>query len=391
MASASHRRKNVTRSNLSAEISQLLQHGAGIEPVTPNLKAAAEQLSRLGLISFEERQFVRCAFTRDKDFTRSNRTCTGRSTLKSVLDENAFDYRCDECGRVLYPFRDRKTQFREIRATVFPSGVTQYVSKLLRTSDAAAVDGVPDAWRVNGGLTGLHICIADFCSDAKLMSVQWAQQNPTCYIAVNPAAVQRFIDIDWVSRVMLADLVTSKVDLRDVLRGLANSTNCRNMPPLATPTFSKGAHRPEVERPPTEGRNHLFIVELGKKTVRVNGIDVVAGQGHTAHAIVKCLAMSFSQDLFAGADADRYLCQTPSDIADEVSRDGDGGKVIGDDHIRRSINRLQENIQERLRLAGIAVERDDVIQASPDEAKEGYRLNPFSVGLRPLLPTNPKN
>ena len=59
--------------------------------------------------------------------------------------------------------------------------------------------------------------------------------------------------------------------------------------------------------------------------------------------------------------------------------------VIDQDLVRRSINRLQENMETRLRKAGLAVERDDVIQASPNTAKEGYRLNPFKAAIRPLL------
>jgi ssDNA-binding Zn-finger/Zn-ribbon topoisomerase 1 len=220
-----------------------------LEPVTPGLLKLAERLRTLGLIMYRQSEYVCCAFTEDDDFPYSNRTCTGRLTIKATLDENAKDYRCPECGRIVYPCRHKKRRFEEIRVRVREDGVRAYVGEqLAEFGDVVrVVDGVPGAWRIGLGIAGVHVCLADFCDSPQLLSVQWAQQNPTCYVAVNPRAVERFIDIDWVQRMMLADLVVGRSNLTATVRVLAFDGEPRGLPALATPVYAKGAHRPEIQ------------------------------------------------------------------------------------------------------------------------------------------------
>ena len=387
MASAFSRLKNATNSNSAADVASLLQSKAGLEPVTPALLAAGKKLQGLGLISYRQCEYVRCAFTEDTDFKYSNRTCVGRLTINDGLDENADNYRCPECGRIVYPHRAKKRRFQEVRAKVLEDGVRKYVQgQLAEFGDAVQVaDGVPGAWRIGLGLAGVHVCLADFCDNQQVLSIQWAQQNPTCYVAVNPKAVERFIDVDWVQKVMLADVVAGRASLAETARGLAAGGTRRDLPPLATPAYSKGAHRPEVVSPPGAPTTGTFLVEFGTRTVKVNGIEVVAAQAHTAHAIMRQLAKAFVEDLMKETAPKDYLCQTPSELADVLQESAKKDDAVDQDLVRRSINRLQENMETRLRKAGHAVERDDVIQASPNIAKEGYRLNPFKVAIRPRL------
>lgn len=394
MVSASSRRKNSTSASaVAADIARLLQSNAGLEPVTPELTAAAERLRGLGLISHRVVDYVCCAWSEDTDFPSSNRTCTGRLHIKPTLDENASDYRCPECRRVVYPFRHRKRQFQELRARLLTDGISAYVEKALAENGApaTAVADVPYVWRVDGGLTGVHVCLADFCDDQRVLSVQWAQQNPTCYVAVNPRAVERFIQLDWVSRAMVADLVAGTINLGDMVRAIGADTARRDLPPLATPAYSKGAHRPEVVSPEERASTGVFVIELGEKTARINALEVLDTRATTGHAVLRELAKAFLQDLSANKAPRQFLCQTPSDLADALQQAAGKKDAMDADQVRRTINRLQDAFQQRLCKAGHAVEHDSIIQASPDTAKEGYRLNPFKVAIRPFLPPKPAN
>jgi len=116
---------------------------------------------------------------------------------------------------------------------------------------------------------------------------------------------------------------------------------------------------------------------------------VLAAQARAAYAILHRLVDGFVDDLLKGTPPDKYLCRTPWELADSLYEDGKvdkKGDVIDLEQVRRTINRLQESMADRLRKAGIAAERDDIIQVSPNAVKEGYRLNPFKVAIRPLLP-----
>lgn len=355
--------------------------------------AAAEQLRKLGLITYEPRAYVRCALTEDQDFPQSNRTCSGRLFLAKRLDENSKDYRCPDCGRNVYPARDRKRQFQELRVKVIDDGVAKYVTGMLAKCNGGPqpVDGAPFAWRFNLGVAGVYVCIADYCDHQQIMSTQWAQQNPTCYIAVNPRAFEMFTDVDGVSKAPLAHIVDGRVDLPAMIRSLATAQQAQNMPALATPVYTKAAHRPEPVVAPYEEAVRLFVLQIGEKTASINGVEVLAPQAGTAQRILRQLAKAFLEDVIAGTPPADYCCQTPAEIADALQEPGSKKVGIDPEQVRRTINRLQDSIESSLRDAGIATERDSVIQASPNAAKEGYRLNPLKVAIRPLIPANGKN
>lgn len=386
MASVSSRQKNVTRSNPTAEFSRLLQSNAGIEPVTPELVFAAERLSELGLISYKQTAYVKCSFSEDKDFRYSPRTCSGRCSIRENLDEDEGQYRCPDCDRILRPFGDKKQQFPEIRVKVLPTGVAKYVCKLLSDAEITMepIADVEYAWRIDNGLAGIHICLADFCDHDQLMSIQWAQQHPTCYLAVNPHASERFIDIPWVSRVMLADLVADQTDLVKVIQDLMSNVESKDIPPLATPVYSKGAHQPQVPDVGSQPAPGVFFLEYGKKTLRINGLDILDTRAATSHLIMRELVRAFLKDVSKRTLSADYCCQTPSDLADSIQESQGKSDAMDADQIRRTINRLQESFEERLRKEGHAADRDCIIQTSPNSTKEGYRLNPFKVAIRPL-------
>jgi hypothetical protein len=190
---------------------------------------------------------------------------------------------------------------------------------------------------------------------------------------------------------MLSDVVAGKSDLAAIIRTLGANEGGRDIPALATPVYSKGAHKPELIAQSPQETGCLFVVELGRKTVRINGVEVVAAQARTAHGVMRLLVTAFVQDLLVGNAPSGFLCQSPAEITDQLKKDNCITNADHEDVIRRTINRLQENFETRLRKAGVAAERDSVIQVSPNVAKEGYRLNPLTVAIRPLCAADPQN
>lgn len=388
MASASSPPKSAISSKFAPEVARLLEHQARIEPVTPAIVQAAEHLLSLGLISFERRRYVRCAHTNDRDFSKSNRICTGRCTLNADLDENSRDFRCGECGRTLFPIRHQKAEFEELIPFVIDQGVEAWVETQLKHNvpGADSIQSVRGLWRTNGGLSGRYVCLVDVCNDQKVMSLEWAQQNPTCYVAVHPRAVERFAPVGWLSIVMLTDLLSGNCDLLTIVDQLGND-QCHPVPSLVTPVYSKGAHRSSMITNASNPHISVFAIEVGERTMRVNGIEVVAPQSHAARKVLLQLLKAFWEDLFSGVAPSEFLWQSPDDILAALPQ-SDTGEVTDVDTVRRTINRLQDNIEDRLRRAGIAAEREDVIQTAPKGDADGYRINPFKVVIRPLIASN---
>jgi len=388
MASAFSRRKNSTKSSgdgAADDIARLLQSKAALEPVTTELLAAADRLRDLDVITYNRGEYVRCAFSEDEDFPYSNRTCTGRLTLKASLDENAQNYRCPECRRVVYPTRHGKRTYAEVRVRVLEDGVRAYVERALAElgSGVRPADGIPHVWRIDGSLSNVYVCLADYCENQRVMTVEWAQQNPTCYVAVNPRALERFVPVNWISRVMLADMIGGAVSLPQYVRDLSSGNGSRAFPQLATPVYSKAGNRPEAVVAPKAPVEGMFVVEIGPRTVVINGVEVVAAQGTINHAIMRQLAQAFTRDFLSAKPAANYVCQTPAELADAIQKERDAD-IVGDDDVRRSINRIQENIEARLAKEGYAVSRQSVIESSPNSVKGGYRLNPSKVVIRPF-------
>lgn len=129
-------------------------------------------------------------------------------------------------------------------------------------------------------------------------------------------------------------------------------------------------------------------MELGHRTVRINGIDVLGTQAATGHPILRELAKAFLQDLLDGKDLQHFLCQTPAHLADALQTATNKEDAMDAEQVRRTINRLQESFEQRLCKAGLVAEHDSIIEASPDTVKGGYRLNPLKVAIRPLLPSD---
>jgi len=364
-------------------VQRLLRNGVIISAPEPELLATAGQLEQLGLIQVQPTEFVRCADPQDADFSRTNRHCRGRVYLSGPLQ----DLRCPECERRVFPDADRKRRHQEVRIEVLAPGVLAYVFGLLEKERYERTPVCGGVLRVNSGPLGVLVCVVDYCEDPKFLAREWASTQPTCYIAVNPLAAERFLDEAWLRRVGLAELLCGETDLAELVEKTALSG-----PPavirLASIPICSRTSRPRCQDGREKGGDRrLFVVELDEGVVRVEGQRVVAAQAVTRYQVFRALWERFVEDLgqgrrvedFRATDMETILCRlqavSDKEVVDEVS-------------IRRAINRLQTDIMEAIRrVLGLPIQRDDVVETcrwkGQASAEHGYRLNPRRVAVRP--------
>ena len=360
------------------------------------LCAAAKRLQEMGLVKHQVREFVCCADSQDSDFPPRNRYCRGRVYLTGGLDESGDEFRCPECERPVFPFRHGKRRHRELHTRVCPDGVKSYIAARLAELDANAKEAWDAVYQVGIGPMGVAVCIADYCAEEPFLGRDWARTHAACYVVVNPKALEeRFLDEGWLTRVSLADVVCGEVDLEAVLRELATASPPRSVLNVSVPVYSKGAPpvRAEPLAPPQKGRR--FVVEVGPKTVRVEGEIVVAPQAGTRFHIFRILWERFLDDLREGRAPDDFRPITVDVLGKELER---RTKQPFEDvtTVRRAVNRLQADIETAVkRKLGSPIGREDIIQTCRwkgvvGEEDHGYRLNPFRVAIRPFAPAPPE-
>lgn len=231
MASQSSPRKS--DSSLSRDdVATLLRDGAAVRRPSEEVLRTAKRLKLLGLLTFHERQFVRCADPQDGDFRHTrNRYCSGRIYLDEGLDESGHDFRCPECERPVFP--SSKRQHSELRVALSPRGIHDFVAKQL--------SGVGRVRDVCTGVFGVeienmtvHVCVIDICADYRYLAREQARVLPTLYVCVDESAGDtRLLKEDWLSSLRLADAVCGIADLSERISDLA-----RQGPPLSTQNVS---------------------------------------------------------------------------------------------------------------------------------------------------------
>lgn len=364
-------------------VERLLRHGAVLTAPGPEMRAAAKHLERLGLIRVHPAQFVRCADPEDADFSRTNRHCMGRI----YVDGRDQDLRCPECERRVFPDMDRKRRHRELGVEVLPQGVLAYVSGLLEKAGIGPTSICEGVFRVNAGPLGVFVCIAEFCEDPKFLARDWASTQPTCYITVDAAAADRFLDEAWLCRVGLAELVCGEADLAELVAKQAASGPPSCVRHASIPVYSKAA-RPQVLAPrEQQGNRRLFVVELDEGVIRVQGQRVAAVQAATRYQVFRVLWEQYVEDLGQGRSPDEFQA-TDLDTMIRKLQEQSGKQLVDEVSIRRAINRLQTDITEAIRRRlGLPIQRDDVVETRRWKGQagdgHGYRLNPRRVAVRP--------
>jgi len=265
------------------------------------------------------------------------------------------------------------------------SYVLDHLAKL--KSEVKEID--EGVYRVDLGKMGLFVCFADYCIDKKFLARDWASDNTPCYIVVNPKNFEeRFLKEDWLICIPLADIVSGEIDFKKLLVEASNAESPREVLKASVPVYTKEAF-PIVEPIKPSKIEHKFIVEVGpEKIVRVEGEIVVAPQAGTGYHIFRILWDRFLDDLKEGRLPKDFRPINLDQIAEELQELT--GEYFEDvSTIRRNINRLQSDIEKAIKKkAGPPIDKGDIIQTCPSKSQTdrdyGYRLNPFTVAVRPF-------
>ncbi len=364
-------------------VERLLRHGAIVTKPGPEMLAAASHLEQIGLIRVHPAEFVRCADPADADFSRTNRHCRGRI----YLEGRVRDFRCPECERRVFPDMDVKRRYGEMGVEVLPHGVLAYVSALLEEAQLGPRSICEGVLRANAGPLGVFVCVADFCEDPKFLARDWAGTQPTCYVTIDPAAADRFLDEAWLCRVGLAELVCGDVDLTELVEKAAASGPPSCVRHVSIPVYTKAVRPRGPDQTERRANRRLFVVELSEGVILVEGQRVAAVQAVTRYQVFRVLWQQFVEDLRHGRPPDEFR---PTDLDTMIRRlrDLSGREIVDEVSIRRAINRLQTDIMATIRRRlGLPIDRDDVVEACRWKGQagggHGYRLNPRCVAVRP--------
>lgn len=386
MASRSSRRKS--GSSVAPEhAARLLDDGRRIETPDEGLLEAAEHLRGLGLIEFVLHEYVVCADHRDRDIRYTNRTCNGRIYLRDGYDEDADDYRCPTCERVVLPITHAKRRHRELRVSVQQDGVLAWLKDKLADVDPDVRSLGEGAFQLPSlGQMGVHVYVVDLDgpSDHRLNDRDRAATEPTCFLAVNPRAFEgRFVSDEWIVRAGLAELVSGQTDLGELLERLAEQVPPATARKATIPVYAKGhvLNQP-IEKPHPE---RLFVVTVEEKTVRVGGQIVIHAQGTQRRALFGVLWRRFLEDMAEELPANEFRAASIAELLDEM--EADGQRYDDPDSLRKLINNMQADIEKALKKSqGLPISREDIIQtvrrAGQADGDHGYRINPISVAAR---------
>jgi hypothetical protein len=386
MASRSSRRKS--GSSVAPEhAARLLDDGRRIGAPDEGLLDAAGQLRGLGLIDFALHEYVVCADHRDRDIRYTNRTCNGRIYLRDGYDENADDYRCPACERVVLPDRSDKLRHPEMRVSICQHGVLAWLKETLAAIDPGTTDLGDGAFLMPGlGQTGVNVYVVDLDGpgDHRFNDRDRAATEPTCFIAVNPRAFEgRFVSDEWIVRASLADLVAGKADLKALMENLADGNAPAASRKATIPVYAKGhvLNQP-IEKPHPE---RLFVVTVEEKTVRVGGQIVIHAQGTQRRALFGVLWRRFLEDLAEELPADEFRAASIAELLEDM--EADGQRYDDPDSLRKLINNMQADIEKALKKSqGLPISREDIIQTvrktGQADGDHGYRINPISVAAR---------
>ena len=377
MKSLSSRRKSDSKVRRDVA-EQLLRNGVTIKSPSPDIVSAAEYLASRGLIGFRIEQVVLCANPEDKDFGRGLRTCAGRIVVADDHDDSRSQLCCPACDRRVYPDHFEKHRIQELRSRISADGVSKYCREMLAEIDSGVKVLTDGVFRLEVDGREIFACVIDFLTDGMYWSKQWAELNPVCYIAVHHNHA-RFPDGDWLTKVLLADLVCGEIILHETLRTVAERGRPRDVPQASPALFGKGPTHTVIEllRPKPSGRQ--FLVEVGPNIVRVDGVTVVPTNAGQRFLVFRTLWQWFLDDLRDDRPPESFRAWTIDKIAEDLA----AGGVADEDNTRKLINNLQSGIAETLkRKKGTAIGREDIVET----CSNGYRINPLTVVVRPYRP-----
>src|SRR5438445_3159655 len=108
---------------------------------------------------------------------------------------------------MVYPAHYQKKRHTELRVTVNWETVAHYLYSELMAIDRTRVERTGDGvMRIGLGTALVYVCVVEMCAHTPFVNREWAQAQPTCYVAVD-ASGDRFLPDEWLRIVPLADLL----------------------------------------------------------------------------------------------------------------------------------------------------------------------------------------
>jgi hypothetical protein len=369
----------------------LLEDGARIENPASALMATADALQSMGMISFSLGEYVKCHDPRDRDFSGGRQPCHGQIVIDPGKDEDAEDYECPRCRRIVYPARHHKNRHPLVQTHLQRPGALRWLHARLKEIDTGAKDTGDGTFHVPAiGPRGVSVCVADAdgLADGPLNRRSVAASTPVLYVVLAPhVPVGRLVKDDWLCRVGLLDLVCGNVDLRQALEECAAAGPPQHVAAVDVPVYAKGHVLVQPEEAPHVER--LFCVEVDASTVRVNGEIVVNPQAGPRLALFGILWKQFIADLLAQKPVDAFGAMNMKKLLKAMS---DAGHSYGDEtSLRKLINNLQNDIETAVKKKlGLPIGREDIVQTCKMQGQAdtsgGYRINPTCVAIRPSQP-----
>lgn len=388
MASRSFQRKNVSKKSCNL-LDKLLADGACLE-LKADAKDAADELAVLCILMVESREYVRCANQRDGDFRfTKNRYCSGRIYLDESIDRAGEGYQCPSCDRRVYP--GSKQRFQALQCHVRPEGVKLWLESNLSKAKCIFKEIEPWFYRVDTGEAEVYLCVVDYCEAHTKMTREWAiaQDNRAVWMSVNPRGrSERTIPEAWLRCVSLSELLSGDAYLPSILKEQSESQRPSASGNAALPIYTKGRCYPQAFEPVAPPHpERVFIIEVRDKEVQVNGQMVIPANATTGNRLFRMLYRQFVEDLTSGTPLEEYGAMNTDALCNALY-DETGEEHADPDVVRKAVNRTQAKIEKVIkRETGAAIDRHDIIQTQRwkgiGEGDYGYRLNPYSVVIRP--------
>jgi len=197
----------------------------------------------------------------------------------------------------------------------------------------------------------------------------------------------RFLTDEWIIRVSLTDILCGKRNLAEVAMQTARAGKPKGVEKASLPIYSIGP-RPIYEPVESTKPGRSFELEIYSDHIDLSGETILMRKATAQMKIFQVLLDQFYVDLKSGLEPEHYQPLNVDKIADVLNegKDSDNKDL---EAARRAVNRLQENLETNVKKKiGLPIDRMDIVQTVnlSDEATtdHGYRLNPFTIILRPL-------
>ena len=343
MGSPSSRRRRSSVIDLPT-VQRHLQDGAVLEGMPDRIVAAtAAHLTELGLIDVARVSFVRCSSPRDPDYPPPVRDCHGRIRV-SGDDERGI---CPECGRDVDLSDPEKQRYEGIEIHVQNEGVMAYIAS------AAEEFGTPvhakaGLLRFRSEPADVFLLVPELCHDEHRRRRDVAATDPTVVVTLEPSGPARVLPEPWLVRTTLAALVTRQADLKQLLHAAASQGRPTTLLNASVPIYAGGV-RPIIARPPEVPPLRRFVLQISRDQAHVEGVLIASRKARAQLVVLQILAKHFMRSLLSMSDMTPSPLPTGK-IADRLQRLTK--KDEDRESVRKSINRLQDTIADRVQARG---------------------------------------